>query len=67
MPRRACGTYSGGALRKLSVAAALAGDPPLLLLDEPSTGMDPGARRALWKVLQQDVAAGRAVLLTTHR
>lgn len=48
----ACGAYSGGNKRKLSVAVALVGDPPLVLLDEPSTGMDPAARRFLWRVLQ---------------
>lgn len=48
----ACGSYSGGNKRKLSVAVALVGDLPLVLLDEPSTGMDPAARRFLWSVLQ---------------
>jgi ABC-type multidrug transport system ATPase subunit len=48
----ACGAYSGGNKRKLSVAVALVGDPPLVLLDEPSTGMDPAARRFVWRVLQ---------------
>ena len=47
-----CGAYSGGNKRKLSVGVALVGSPPLVLLDEPSTGMDPGARRALWDMLQ---------------
>jgi len=47
-----CGAYSGGNKRKLSVAAALVGGPSLVLLDEPSTGMDPGARRFLWRALQ---------------
>jgi ABC-type multidrug transport system ATPase subunit len=47
-----CGAYSGGNKRKLSVAVALVGGPPLVLLDEPSTGMDPSARRFLWRVLQ---------------
>lgn len=47
-----CGTYSGGNKRKLNVAVALVGGPPLVLLDEPSTGMDPAARRFLWRVLQ---------------
>lgn len=47
-----CGSYSGGNKRKLSVAVALVGDPPLVLLDEPSTGMDPAARRFLWRVLK---------------
>lgn len=47
-----CGAYSGGNKRKLNVAVALVGCPPLVLLDEPSTGMDPSARRFLWRVLQ---------------
>ena len=50
-----CGSYSGGNKRKLSVAVALVGEPRVVLLDEPSTGMDPGARRALWTLIQQEV------------
>jgi ABC-type multidrug transport system ATPase subunit len=56
---------SGGTKRKLSVAIALLGNPRILLLDEPSTGQDAGAKRILWKALQ-DVSANRAILLTTH-
>ena len=52
---RACETYSGGNKRKLSVAAALVGDPGVVLLDEPSTGMDPGAKRFLWRIIQSQV------------
>ena len=59
------GTLSGGNKRKLSVAIALIGEPPLVLLDEPSSGMDPEARRAMWDVLARSMA-GRAVVLTTH-
>ncbi len=47
------GTLSGGNKRKLSVAACLIGDPPVVILDEPSTGMDPVSRRAMWKVLSR--------------
>jgi ATP-binding cassette subfamily A (ABC1) protein 3 len=56
---------SGGTRRKLSVAIALLGNPRVLLLDEPSTGQDAGAKRILWKALK-DVSANRAILLTTH-
>jgi len=56
---------SGGTKRKLSVAIALLGNPRILLLDEPSTGQDAGAKRVLWKALQ-DISANRAILLTTH-
>lgn len=56
---------SGGTKRKLSVAIALLGNPRVLLLDEPSTGQDAGAKRILWKALQ-DISANRAILLTTH-
>ncbi|KAL4853959.1 ATP-binding cassette sub-family A member 3 [Chlorella vulgaris] len=63
---RACGSYSGGNRRKLSVAAALVGGAEVVLLDEPSTGMDPGARRALWGVIRHEMAGGRTVLLTSH-
>jgi ABC-type branched-subunit amino acid transport system ATPase component len=57
------GGYSGGNKRKLSVGIALVGDPPLVLLDEPSTGMDPEARRFMWDVIRYvtcDVAFGRS-------
>lgn len=47
---RPCGTYSGGNKRKLSVAIALIGNPPVVFLDEPSTGMDPVSRRFMWSV-----------------
>lgn len=60
-----CGTYSGGNKRKLSLAVALIGDPKVLFLDEPSTGMDPEARRSLWSVIAE-VARSRSVVLTTH-
>lgn len=60
-----CGTYSGGNKRKLSLAVALIGNPQLLLLDEPSSGMDALARRKMWDVIQK-VSVGRTVILTTH-
>ncbi|KAK6532023.1 hypothetical protein TWF694_003186 [Orbilia ellipsospora] len=56
---------SGGTRRKLSVAIALLGNPPVLLLDEPSTGLDAVSKRTLWKTLKA-LGRGRATLLTTH-
>jgi ATP-binding cassette subfamily A (ABC1) protein 3 len=62
------GTLSGGNKRKLSVAMAIIGNPPIILLDEPSAGMDPEARRFMWSVVanisQRDKQS--AVVLTTH-
>ncbi|XP_071813575.1 phospholipid-transporting ATPase ABCA3-like isoform X2 [Apostichopus japonicus] len=58
--------YSGGNKRKLSTAVALIGDPPLVLLDEPTTGMDPVTRRLLWKALCEIRNAGRSIVLTSH-
>jgi ABC-2 type transport system ATP-binding protein len=57
---------SGGQQRRLDVAIALAGDPELLFLDEPTTGFDPGARRAAWDMIRALVDLGTTVLLTTH-
>lgn len=57
--------YSGGTKRKLSVAMAFIGDPSVVFLDEPSTGMDPAVRRALWDVILSK-RPGRVILLTTH-
>jgi len=62
---RNAGTYSGGNKRKLSLAIALIGNPSLVLLDEPSTGMDPVARRQMWHTIER-TAKGRSVVLTTH-
>jgi ABC-2 type transport system ATP-binding protein len=58
--------YSGGMKRRLAVAAALLNDPPLLILDEPTTGLDPQARRALWDAIEGLKEEGRSILLTTH-
>ncbi|XP_065774517.1 phospholipid-transporting ATPase ABCA7 isoform X5 [Muntiacus reevesi] len=63
---RLAGTYSGGNKRKLATAVALVGDPALVFLDEPTTGMDPGARRFLWNSLLDVVQEGRSVVLTSH-
>lgn len=59
--------FSGGNKRKLSTGVALVGDPPLVLLDEPTSGMDPVARRVLWDVLTSVRDAGRSIILTSHR
>ncbi len=57
---------SGGQQRRLDVAIALAGDPEMLFLDEPTTGFDPSARREAWDVIKDLAALGKTVLLTTH-
>ncbi|HEY1331012.1 MAG TPA: ABC transporter ATP-binding protein [Actinomycetota bacterium] len=57
---------SGGQQRRLDVAIALAGDPELLFLDEPTTGFDPTARRGAWEVVKNLASLGKTVLLTTH-
>ena len=59
-------TYSGGMRRRLDVAASLAGRPAVLFLDEPTTGLDPRGRLALWQLLGELTAGGTAVLLTTQ-
>ncbi|XP_040393589.1 phospholipid-transporting ATPase ABCA7 isoform X2 [Cygnus olor] len=63
---RPAGKYSGGNKRKLSTAIALIGCPPIIFLDEPTTGMDPGARRFLWDCILSLVKEGRSVVLTSH-
>ncbi len=60
------GKLSGGQKQRLSVACALAGDPDLLFLDEPTTGLDPQSRRQLWALLDQFRARGGTILMTTH-
>ncbi len=59
-------TYSGGMRRRLDLAAALVTHPPVLLLDEPTTGLDPASRQALWDVIESLVSDGTTVLLTTQ-
>uniref|UniRef100_A0A8C9STH1 P-type phospholipid transporter n=1 Tax=Scleropages formosus TaxID=113540 RepID=A0A8C9STH1_SCLFO len=63
---RCAGTYSSGNKRKLSTAIAMIGCPTLLLLDEPTTGMDPHSRRLLWNSIMSVIQEGRAVVLTSH-
>jgi ABC-2 type transport system ATP-binding protein len=59
-------TYSGGMRRRLDLAAALVAKPPVLFLDEPTTGLDPRSRLALWEVIERLVAEGTTVMLTTQ-
>ena len=59
-------TYSGGMRRRLDVAAALVARPPVLFLDEPTTGLDPQSRNGLWDLIRELVADGTTVLLTTQ-
>jgi ABC-2 type transport system ATP-binding protein len=59
-------TLSGGQQRRLDLGLALIGDPELIFLDEPTTGFDPGARRAAWDTIRELRALGKTILLTTH-
>jgi ABC-2 type transport system ATP-binding protein len=59
-------TLSGGQRRRLDLGVALVGDPELLFLDEPTTGFDPGARRAAWETIRSLRSLGKTILLTTH-
>jgi ABC-2 type transport system ATP-binding protein len=60
------GGLSGGQKQRLALACALVGDPELLFLDEPTTGLDPQSRRQLWGLIEGLKSAGRSILLTTH-
>jgi ABC-2 type transport system ATP-binding protein len=64
--KRPVKTYSGGMARRLDLAAALVFRPPVLFLDEPTTGLDPRSRLGLWETIEGRVAAGTTVLLTTQ-
>uniref|UniRef100_A0A7M4E189 ATP binding cassette subfamily A member 3 n=1 Tax=Crocodylus porosus TaxID=8502 RepID=A0A7M4E189_CROPO len=59
-------TYSGGNKRKLSTGIALIGGPPVIFLDEPSTGMDPVARRLLWDAVTRTRECGKSIIITSH-
>jgi ABC-type multidrug transport system ATPase subunit len=63
--RQRTSAYSGGMRRRLSVAIALLGDPLVVYLDEPTTGMDPISRRHVWDIIEAS-KEGRAIVLTTH-
>jgi ABC-2 type transport system ATP-binding protein len=63
---RRAATYSGGMRRRLDLAASLIGDPPVLFLDEPTTGLDPRSRRGLWDVVEALAGDGVTILLTTQ-
>ncbi|KAG0730576.1 ATP-binding cassette sub-family A member 3 [Chionoecetes opilio] len=64
--QRPSATYSGGNRRKLSTAMALIGEPPLVFLDEPTSGVDPASRRRVWAAISQAVRGGQSVVLTSH-
>jgi ABC-2 type transport system ATP-binding protein len=64
--RSRVGTLSGGQKQRLALACALVGDPEILFLDEPTTGLDPQARRQLWDLIEEFKRAGRTIVLTTH-
>jgi ABC-2 type transport system ATP-binding protein len=64
--RRPAKTYSGGMRRRLDLAAALVASPPVLFLDEPTTGLDPRSRLGMWETIEGRVATGSTVLLTTQ-
>jgi ABC-2 type transport system ATP-binding protein len=59
-------TYSGGMRRRLDLAMTLVGGPRIIFLDEPTTGLDPRSRRALWRIIRDLVGAGVTIFLTTH-
>jgi ABC-2 type transport system ATP-binding protein len=63
---RRVSTYSGGMRRRLDIAMSLIGDPPVIFLDEPTTGLDPEARIEVWQVIQNLADSGTTVLLTTQ-
>ncbi|GAA3442781.1 ABC transporter ATP-binding protein [Planomonospora venezuelensis] len=63
---RRVSTYSGGMRRRLDIAMSLIGDPPVIFLDEPTTGLDPQARIEVWQVVKELAAQGTTVLLTTQ-
>ena len=65
MKKGRVGSFSGGMKRRLSVAIACIGDPQIVFMDEPTTGMDPVSRQSVWKLIQE-LRQNRIVILTTH-
>ncbi|WP_024801578.1 daunorubicin resistance protein DrrA family ABC transporter ATP-binding protein [Nocardia sp. BMG51109] len=63
---KVAGTYSGGMTRRLDLAMTLVGDPQVIFLDEPTTGLDPRSRRGMWEIIRELVADGVTVFLTTQ-
>jgi ABC-2 type transport system ATP-binding protein len=64
--RKPAATYSGGMRRKLDLAMGLVGDPRIIFLDEPTTGLDPRSRRTMWQIIRDLVAGGVTIFLTTQ-
>jgi ABC-2 type transport system ATP-binding protein len=64
--QRSATTYSGGMRRRLDLAMTLVGDPRIIFLDEPTTGLDPRSRRTMWRIIRELVAEGVTIFLTTH-
>jgi ABC-2 type transport system ATP-binding protein len=64
--RKPAGTYSGGMQRRLDLAMTLVGDPRIIFLDEPTAGLDPRSRRAMWQLIRELVAGGVTIFLTTQ-
>jgi len=64
--RKPAATYSGGMRRRLDLAMTLVGDPRIIFLDEPTTGLDPRSRRTMWQIIRELVAGGVTVFLTTQ-
>jgi ABC-2 type transport system ATP-binding protein len=64
--RKRVATYSGGMRRRLDLAMTLVGDPRIIFLDEPTTGLDPRSRRTMWQIIRELVAGGVTILLTTQ-
>ena len=66
MARKPAATYSGGMKRRLDLAMGLVGDPRIIFLDEPTTGLDPRSRRTMWQIIRDLVAGGVTIFLTTQ-
>jgi ABC-2 type transport system ATP-binding protein len=64
--KKAAATYSGGMRRRLDLAMTLVGDPKIIFLDEPTTGLDPRSRRTMWQIIRELVAGGVTIFLTTQ-